>query len=48
MLPDGHVHFLPSRGKMERNRVEDLLVETDGKSVMDVAREVATKIGWIG
>lgn len=32
---------------MDRNRVEDLLVETDGKSVMEVAREVATRIGWI-
>lgn len=33
---------------MTRNRVEDLLVETDGKSVAEVAREVAIKIGWLG
>ena len=32
---------------MARNCVEDLLVDTDGKSVREIAGEVATKIGWI-
>ncbi len=32
---------------MERNRVEDLLVETDGKSVKTVAAEIlARATGW--
>jgi shikimate kinase len=32
---------------MTRNRVADLVVETDGKSVKEVAREVAIKTGWL-
>ena len=35
-------------GIMERNRVEDLLLETDGRSPLDVAREVLARAGWPG
>lgn len=33
--------------KMDRDQVEDLLVETDGKSVTTIAREVLGRIGWL-
>lgn len=32
--------------QMERDRVEDLLVETDGKAPFDIAREILTRAGW--
>jgi hypothetical protein len=31
---------------MERNRVEDLLVDTEGKSIAEIAGEVLARIGW--
>ena len=31
---------------MERNRVEDLVVDTEGRSPADVAREVVTRGNW--
>jgi hypothetical protein len=33
--------------QMERDRMEDLLVETDGRSVAEVAREVLDRSGWL-
>ena len=32
---------------MERNRVEDLLVNTDGKGISEVAREVLVRSNWV-
>lgn len=32
---------------MERNRVEDLLVATDGKSVTEIAREILQQTRWM-
>ena len=32
---------------MDRERVEDHLVHTDGRNVVEVARDVAEKAGWI-
>jgi hypothetical protein len=34
-------------GIMERNRVEDLLVDTDGKTPAETADELLQEIGWI-
>ena len=34
-------------GQMEESRVEDLLVNTEGKSVTAVAREVLARSGWM-
>lgn len=34
--------------QMERTRVEDVLVDTDGKPVTEVAREVLVRTGWPG
>lgn len=31
---------------MERRRVEDYLIETDGRDVTEVAREVLHRVGW--
>ena len=33
--------------QMERDRVEDLLVDTEGKSAEEVAREVVTRGNWL-
>jgi adenylylsulfate kinase len=33
---------------MEEEGVEDLLVETEGKTVVDVARDLLAQIGWAG
>jgi hypothetical protein len=32
---------------MERARVEDILVDTEGKSIAEVAREVVQRSGWL-
>jgi adenylylsulfate kinase len=32
---------------MERNRVEDLLVDTEEKSIAEIAGEVLARIGWV-
>ena len=31
----------------EEQAVEDLLIETEGKTAADVAREVLARIGWV-
>jgi hypothetical protein len=31
---------------MEQARVEDLLVDTDGRPVNEIAREVLSRAGW--
>jgi hypothetical protein len=33
---------------MEEQAVEDLLIETEGKTVEEVAQEVLTRTGWAG
>ncbi len=33
---------------MEEEAVEDFLIETEGKTVVDVARDVLAQIGWTG
>ncbi len=32
---------------MEQNKVEDMLVDTEDKTVATVAREVLTRSGWV-
>lgn len=32
---------------MERARIEDLLVKTDGRSVNEIAREILARVGWL-
>ncbi|HLJ35587.1 MAG TPA: adenylyl-sulfate kinase [Ktedonobacteraceae bacterium] len=34
--------------QMDRDKVEDILVDTDGKSVAAVAREILTRSKWVG
>jgi hypothetical protein len=34
--------------QMDRDRVEDLLVETAGRSAVAIAREVLARAGWLG
>lgn len=32
---------------MDAEQVEDLLVETDGRSAVDIARDILMRIGWL-
>lgn len=42
-----HLHRAPELAAlMDARRVEDHLVETDGRGVGDVARDVLTRVGW--
>jgi cytidylate kinase len=34
--------------QMERDRVEDLVVDTEGKAVAEIARDVLARTGWMG
>jgi len=32
---------------MDARRVEDLLVETDGRDPMNIARDILLRLGWL-
>ena len=46
---DWHLHRAAELSQqMDRDKVEDILVDTDGKSVAAIAREILTRSNWAG